>query len=236
MSNKVITLLTACSLTAVLACDPDAASEERDGETALDDSTGEVETTDAGQDTDGECKKDDDGDDGDDGTGDDEGAGDDDSAGSDGCTLTQGYWKNHDDWPVFEDDVLCGQSWYDILWTETNGDAWYILGHQWIAATLNVAGGASTDAALDAAFAEAEALLVACEISAEDRPAAIELSTVLDAFNNGLVGPGHCDDNDDGDDDGADDGDDDGGDTSGSDTGDATADEGGDVTTAGPVP
>ena len=43
-----------------------------------------------------------------------------------------------------EDDVLCGQSWYDILWTETNGNAWYILGHQWIAATLNVAAGAST--------------------------------------------------------------------------------------------
>lgn len=150
----------------------------------------------------------------------------DDGGDGEGCTLTQGYWKTHnvegraktDPWPLSEDTELCDQRWVDILWTPPKGDAWYILAHQYIAAELNVASGASTDAELDAALDDAEALLIQCSIAPEDRDEAIALSGLLDDFNNGLVGPGHCDDDGDdggGDDDGGDDGCDDHGTSTG---------------------
>ena len=42
---------------------------------------------------------------------------------------------------------------------------------------------------------DAEALLLAsCDgVAAGDRATAIQLAEVLDAFNNGFIGPGHCD-------------------------------------------
>jgi hypothetical protein len=124
-----------------------------------------------------------------------------------GCTLTQGYWKNHSsksrgkkniDWPAPEDEdtLLCGRTWYDILHTNPRGgNAWYILAHQFIAASLNVASGASTPDQVDDALAEAAALLAAdCgPLPASSNPDAINLAGILDAYNNGDVGPGHCD-------------------------------------------
>jgi hypothetical protein len=131
--------------------------------------------------------------------------GEDDDGGA-GCTYTQGYWKNHNetrtnrnqaiDWPapLDEKDELCGQTLLDILNTRAGGEAWYILGHQYIAASLNVASGAST-AGSSGELDEAGALLAAScgGIAAADRPRAIELAELLDAYNNGLIGPGHCD-------------------------------------------
>ncbi len=113
----------------------------------------------------------------------------------DGCTLTQGYWKTHDDWPDHADAELCGHAWADILWmAPVGGDAWIIVAHQYIAAKLNVANGAVAEDAITQALADAEALLADCAIADADREAAIALATLLDDFNNGLVGPGHCDD------------------------------------------
>lgn len=122
-----------------------------------------------------------------------------------GCTLTQGYWKNHNeyktqpkqaiDWPapLDEDDLLCGQKLLDILGTTPRGEAWYILAHQYIAASLNAASGASTSD-LGSALADAERILTAnCDGITADRQAAIDLSYLLDSYNNGLIGPGHCD-------------------------------------------
>ena len=120
-----------------------------------------------------------------------------------GCTLTQGYWKNHhqfgkgkrqmEPWPIDENTMLCGMTWLDILNTHPKkGDAWLILAHQWITAKLNVASGAATDALLLDALAEAETLLLGCSIDPEDREWAVQLSSFLDAYNNGLIGPGHC--------------------------------------------
>lgn len=122
-----------------------------------------------------------------------------------GCTLTQGYWKNHNqyrtqtsqmlDWPapLDENDVLCGQKLLDILKVSPKGEAWYILAHQYIAASLNAASGAST-ADLGTALADARAILTAnCGGITTDRQAAIDLSYKLDSYNNGLIGPGHCD-------------------------------------------
>ena len=123
-----------------------------------------------------------------------------------GCTLTQGYWKTHNvdakqphkqtPWPIAETTMLCGMSWLDILETPPMGDAWYILAHQWIAASLNVASGASTTPDVDQALADGAALLATCSVDAGDQATATAVSSVLDDYNNGLIGPGHCDDED----------------------------------------
>ena len=122
-----------------------------------------------------------------------------------GCTLTQGFWKNHnrfrekpsqqEPWPINEDTLLCGETWLDNLNTPPiGGDAFYILSHQWIAARLNVAAGADPSA-VSAELAEAEDLLNDC--MSPDPAQAIELAGILDDYNNGIIGPGHCDDDDD---------------------------------------
>ena len=124
-----------------------------------------------------------------------------------GCTLTQGYWKTHNqyatspglilDWPApyDEDDLMCGDSLLTILQTSPRGDAWIILAHQYIAARLNVASGASTPDEVDTALASAgEWLLANCGgVPASDAPDAIELAETLDRYNHGEIGPGHCD-------------------------------------------
>ncbi len=134
------------------------------------------------------------------------GGGDCECSGSDCvCTLTQGYWKNHNqletqarrqlDWPAPLDEAqqLCGQALLDILNIAPRGEAWYILAHQYIAASLNVAAGAD-DADVASALAESKAILAAsCGGVTTDRQRAIDLSYLLDSFNNGLIGPGHCD-------------------------------------------
>ena len=81
-----------------------------------------------------------------------------------GCTLTQGYWKTHNqcfrdahngngppldstwadvggcDAPFSSDTAVWagGASWYDVFWTPPQGNAYYNLAHQWMAAVLNV--------------------------------------------------------------------------------------------------
>ena len=129
----------------------------------------------------------------------------DDDDGDDDCTLTLGYWKNHSrhadnpsqniPWPIDEDTLLCGETWFNILHTEPEGSAWYILAHQWIAAMLNEASGASTDD-LNGALDEAGDLLAdnCGGLSGKDEDRALELADLLDDYNNGVIGPGHCDD------------------------------------------
>ena len=60
------------------------------------------------------------------------------------CSLTQGFWKNHEEvWPV--EELILGGATYTkpqllaILRTSPRGDATYILIHQFIAANLNLA-------------------------------------------------------------------------------------------------
>jgi hypothetical protein len=124
-----------------------------------------------------------------------------------GCTRTQGYWKNHHedarnasqriDWPspLDEGDLLCGSDLLSILRRQPRGDAWVILAHQYIAARLNEASGASTPSSVDEALADAQAFLLAsCEgAPASTAPEAIALAELLDSYNHGGIGPGHCD-------------------------------------------
>lgn len=129
-------------------------------------------------------------------------------AGEAGCTRTQGYWKTHNedatapglqlDWPApyDEDDLLCGMTLLDILWTPPRGDAWLILAHQYIAALLNIASGASSTPEVDAALAAAAAWLAAhCGgVPASQAGDALDWAYLLERYNSGLIGPGSCDD------------------------------------------
>ena len=94
-----------------------------------------------------------------------------------------------------EDDLLCGQRLLSILRTPPRGDAWIILAHQYIAASLNVASGASSPSSVDGALADASAFLLAnCGgAAASAAPEAIALAELLDSYNHGAIGPGHCD-------------------------------------------
>jgi hypothetical protein len=129
-----------------------------------------------------------------------------------GCTLTQGYWKTHSEYgPAPYDDTWAmlsngadtpffgtGLSYYEVLWTvPKGGNAYFILAHQYIAAKLNFLNGADPTAAQDA-FYQAEALLIQYQGDLSipkrggDRALAIELYGLLDDYNNGFIGPGHC--------------------------------------------
>jgi hypothetical protein len=135
----------------------------------------------------------------------------------DGCSLTPGYWKTHskygpapydDNWanvlPSGEDTTFfsSGKSYYDALWTSPKGNAYYILAHAYIAAELNFLNGADpTDA--EVAFNAATALFqtyTPAQVAAAKgkngnalRAQFISLAKTLDDYNNGLIGPGHCD-------------------------------------------
>ena len=125
-----------------------------------------------------------------------------------GCTYTQGWWKNKFGGPVsaaydFDGGTNNGLT---VLKTAPKGNPYYILAHQYIAATLNVAGGASMD---DGGAGTADDVLTAYNAattyfglaSAADPLAGgaytkeqiTALAAILDAYNNGLLGPGHCD-------------------------------------------
>jgi len=137
----------------------------------------------------------------------------------DGCTLTPGYWKTHSEYgPAPYDDTwamlasgadtpffLSGQSYYEVLWTPPKGgNAYYILAHAYIAAELNVLNGTSIPGDVGDAWDEATVLFgtyTPAEVAAlkgrsgrEMRQMWIDLAGLLDDYNNGLVGPGHCDD------------------------------------------
>ena len=132
-----------------------------------------------------------------------------------GCTLTQGYWKTHsrkgpapydDTWaqlgPLQENKpfFLSGQTYYQVFWTAPAGNAYYILAHQYMAAALNVLNGASTPPEVLSAWNEATALfgawtpaqIAAQKANQQPRKRMLELGGLLDMYNNGLIGPGHC--------------------------------------------
>jgi hypothetical protein len=118
-----------------------------------------------------------------------------------GCTYTIGYWKTHpEDWPTNSLSIFTEEEAMDLLWSPPKkGNAYIILAHQYIGAELNVVNGASIPQEVEQAWLDAQALLVQYESEAyipkktEDRDLAIYLAGMLDDYNNGLIGPGHCD-------------------------------------------
>lgn len=134
-----------------------------------------------------------------------------------GCTYTQGYWKNHtkygaprrdDTWdkigPQGEDTefFLAEASYLEVMKTAPKkGNAYYILAPQYIAAKLNILNGASAPEEVQDAISGSEALFseyTPAEIErlkGNDplREQFLEYADLLDKYNNGVIGPGHCD-------------------------------------------
>jgi hypothetical protein len=118
-----------------------------------------------------------------------------------GCTYTQGYYKNKGSGLLPAGNFfLSGQSWHGVLDTPPKGgDAYYILAHQYIAAVIN-AKTASTTAAVGAAIAGSTTYFGTAtpgNWSANGSYGKEQLTgwaDVLDGYNNGKAGPGHCDD------------------------------------------
>ena len=146
----------------------------------------------------------------------------------DGCTLTQGYWKTHSmfhnngkhydaTWALIDADAeddeydiffLSEQSYIEVMWTPPQGNVYYNLAHQYIAALLNtlkLEDAATMPDDVLAAFNSATGLLgthTPAQIAAlkgkpsdrELKHQFISLAGTLAAFNEGDLGPGHCDD------------------------------------------
>jgi len=117
------------------------------------------------------------------------------------CTYTQGYWKTHEEaWPVA--GLTLGSVFYTkaqlltILGTSVSGNGLISLAHQLIAAKLNIAQGADPTAAsatIAAADAQIGALVVPSIGAGYLHPSTTSAKTqVLDDYNNGIIGPGHC--------------------------------------------
>ena len=133
-----------------------------------------------------------------------------------GCTRTIGYWKTHSIYgPAKKADAtwnlilpsgpdapffLSEQTYIKVLNTSPRGNPYYILAHQYIAAKLNFLAGAY-GGAVNTEFAAATALLQTykpAQVAAMANNNAIKksfttLGGILDKYNNGIIGPGHCD-------------------------------------------
>jgi hypothetical protein len=127
------------------------------------------------------------------------------------CTYTQGYWGTHGSvdcakgnnqnvWPVTS--LIVGTTAYNatelcsIFQTQAMGNGLIALAHQLIAAKLNIANGApDTDVAV--AISDADTLIGSFVISPVGdgylSPADTSaLTEALTQFNEGTIGPGHC--------------------------------------------
>jgi hypothetical protein len=118
-----------------------------------------------------------------------------------GCTYTQGYWKTHSiHGPASKPDAgwdnvggpdadffTSGKSWLEIFNTPVKGSKYIQLAHQYMAAKLNVLNGTSAPANVLAAIAAAEDYFT----NGGTIPAGA--AGLLGSYNEGAVGPGHCD-------------------------------------------
>jgi hypothetical protein len=119
---------------------------------------------------------------------------------SSGCTYTQGYYKNKGVSLLPSGTFYAsGQSYLGVLQTPPKGgNAYYILAHQYIAATLN-AKSASVPANVQAAITQGTTYFGTSGIT----PSAPYTATytkdkltgwadLLTSYNEGQIGPGHC--------------------------------------------
>ena len=125
------------------------------------------------------------------------------------CTLTQGYWKNHESaWPAPYSPTaqwlnathkVNGVTWEDLMgMSVAGGNSYMQLAHQWIAASLNLAGATSSNAAVASAMSQGGAWLLANTPAITNavpnmkNAQATAWASTLDDFNNGKLGTPHC--------------------------------------------
>lgn len=122
-----------------------------------------------------------------------------------GCVRTQGYWGNKPDvvWPKgYDRDAQFFRSkltWQQVLDSPTRGDAYFILAHQYIAAVLNTASGASAPNSVRSVILAAGAWFASATPGTCVRGACQlqrSWAGILDEYNNGDYpgGPEHCPD------------------------------------------
>lgn len=131
------------------------------------------------------------------------------------CQFTQGYWQNRAEnandpstevWLLIRDDVFysSGLSYRQVLLVPSQGNAYWILAHQLVAAEANYMLGAQAPSLVSDALTTANQLMsqytpaqiAAMPKSSELRQELIALSRVLDDWNNALIGTGQCIDDD----------------------------------------
>jgi hypothetical protein len=123
--------------------------------------------------------------------------------GGSSCTYSQGYWRNHPNaWPVTS--LALGTVTYQaaelmaILDNPARGNGLVILVHQLIAAKLNIANGADASA-VQQAVTDADNMIGALVVPPIGNdsltPAQTgDLTETLTEYNEGTIGPGHCND------------------------------------------
>ena len=134
-----------------------------------------------------------------------------------GCTLTQGYWKTHNEsflggaskfadqtWnsldPLAEKKPFFSSSstWFQIFWMPpSGGNAYLQLAHQYMAAELNIFKGASAPPNVSNAISWAEneffpGKTPSTYLSKTQANEARYYASILASYNEGLIGPGHC--------------------------------------------
>lgn len=118
---------------------------------------------------------------------------------STGCTLTQGYWKNHSNWPV--NSLTLGTVSYtkakllSILKQPVAGNGLISLAHQLIAAKLNIAAGANNT--VSSAIPASDSLIGGKVVppvgtGTLKTSQVSSLVSALDSFNSGFSGVPHC--------------------------------------------
>lgn len=129
------------------------------------------------------------------------------------CRFTQGYWQNRaqnaadsttEVWLILRDQpfYLSGITYSQALLVSPRGNAYWVLAHQTVAALANFSNGADPTGPVADALARADQLLsqytpsqiAALPGSDPLRRELIQLSKVLDDWNNGLIGNGLCSD------------------------------------------
>jgi hypothetical protein len=114
------------------------------------------------------------------------------------CAYTQGWYKNHtDSWPsgsLTPNTVWDGgKTIIDLFNTPPKGSQYIILAHQYITALLNIQGGSNVPPAVQTALNTAAAYFAGGGPGAGDPNVDITgVSTILDNYNNGLLGVAHC--------------------------------------------
>ena len=123
------------------------------------------------------------------------------------CTHSHGYWKNHGNlWPTgySPGSIWLGGGtfcWLDMLTRPARGDANIILGYQYIAAVLNLArgcDGSTTVTVEGGSTISIQDIVDACSDHYSNRrrltdTSCREYARILDDYNNGRIGPRHCD-------------------------------------------
>ena len=132
-----------------------------------------------------------------------------------GCTYTQGYWKTHSKFgpaksrnttwdlvgPDKENTIFykSENTWIRVFWTSPSGNVYYNLAHQYMAAELNVLAGTYAPNDVANAITEANTLFdnytpwQVKYLSSSKKEQFIKLSDLLAKYNEGKIGPGHCD-------------------------------------------